>query len=125
MHPRQFSFTNFQILAFCFHLNRPVDNIKVQQWLLNLTWTSESVAQWQEFYNKANRFTFFDRQGQFETKILPANTKYEDLKVEPCNKEEVQHNTDQSHGESNDSMTSQHTLFLFTLILFVLKTISP
>ncbi|CAF4012623.1 unnamed protein product [Adineta steineri] len=103
----------------------PIDNMQLQQWLLNFTWTPESVARLQEFYNKANRYTLFDRQGQFEFNTLPANLNYKDLQVEPCNKKELEHSIDQSCSELSGSTACQHTLFIFTLIFFVLKTIFP
>jgi uncharacterized Zn-finger protein len=105
------------------NLNRPIDNIKLEQWLRNLTWTPESVAQWQEFYNKAPRLIIYDRGNQTDSEVLPIIPKYEDIKVEPCNKKEIQNSTDRSCGDSNNSMASQHTLFVFALILFVFRTI--
>ncbi|CAF4336499.1 unnamed protein product, partial [Rotaria magnacalcarata] len=39
----------------------PIDYMKLEQWLRNLTWTPESIAQWQEFYNKAARLAIYDR----------------------------------------------------------------
>jgi hypothetical protein len=104
-------------------LDRPIDNIKLEQWLHNLTWTPESIAQWQEFYNKAPRLIIYDRGSHMDSEVLPIIPKYEDIEFEPCNKKEIQNSTDQSSGDSNNSMASQHTLFLFALILFVLRTI--
>ncbi len=104
-------------------MNRPVDNIKLEQWLRNLTWTPDSVAQWQEFYNKAPRLIIYDRGNRTDSEVLPTIPKYEDIKFEPCNAKEIQNSTDQSRGDSNNSRASQHTLFVFTVILFVLRTI--
>ncbi|CAF1240142.1 unnamed protein product, partial [Didymodactylos carnosus] len=101
----------------------PIDNVNIEQWLRNLTWTPESVSQWQEFYNKAARLIVYDRGNYMDSEVLPAIPKYEDLKVEPCNKKAIRNSTDASCGEPNNSMASQHTLFLFALIFFVLKTI--
>ncbi|CAF1310464.1 unnamed protein product [Rotaria sordida] len=74
----------------------PIDNSKLAQWLHNLTWTTESTAQWQEFFDKAQRRIVYGREGQMESKILPTIPKYEDLKVELCNKKEIPISTDQS-----------------------------
>jgi len=104
-------------------LNRPIDNIKLGRWLHNLTWTPESVVQWQEFYNKAPRLIIYDRGSRMDSEVLPIIPKYEDIKFEPCNKKEIQNSTDQSRSDSNNSMASQQTLFLFTLIFFVLRTV--
>jgi hypothetical protein len=104
-------------------LNRPIDNIKLGRWLHNLIWTPESVVQWQEFYNKAPRLIIYDRGSRMDSEVLPIIPKYEDIKFEPCNKKEIQNSTDQSRNDSNNSMASQQTLFLFTLIFFVLRTV--
>ncbi|CAF2018482.1 unnamed protein product [Rotaria magnacalcarata] len=71
----------------------PIDNVKLEQWLHNLTWTSNSVAQWQEFYNEAQRFIMYDRGSYMEFNVLPTIPKYEDLQIEPCNRKEIQHKT--------------------------------
>ncbi|CAF5022855.1 unnamed protein product, partial [Rotaria sp. Silwood1] len=52
---------------------------KLQEWLLNLGWTPQAVTQWQEFYNKAQRFILYDREGQFTNKVLLTIPKYKDL----------------------------------------------
>lgn len=109
--------------CFDFHFDRPIDNVKLEQWLRNLTWTPKSVAQWQEFYNEAQRSIMYDRGSSMEFNILPTIPKYEDLQVETCNRKEIQHSNDQSCHESNDSVTCQHTLFLFAFFFFVFKII--
>ncbi|CAF3465404.1 unnamed protein product [Rotaria socialis] len=101
----------------------PIDNIKLEQWLRNLTWTPKSVAQWQEFYNEAQRFIMYDRGSYMDFNVLPTIPKYEDLQVEPCNRKEIQHSNDQLCHESNDSVACQNTLFLFAFIFFVFKII--
>jgi hypothetical protein len=100
-------------------LNRPIDNIKLEQWLHNLTWTPESVVQWQEFYNKAPRLIIYDRGSHTDSEVLSVIPKYEDIKIEPCDKKDIHNSTDQSCGDSNNSMASQHTSFLFALILLL------
>ncbi len=122
IYPCQFCLIKFSI-PLLFHLNRPIDNIKLGRWLHNLIWTPESVVQWQEFYNKAPRLIIYDRGSRMDSEVLPIIPKYEDIKFEPCNKKEIQNSTDQSRNDSNNSMASQQTLFLFTLIFFVLRTV--
>ncbi|CAF2114363.1 unnamed protein product, partial [Rotaria magnacalcarata] len=71
----------------------PIDYMKLEQWLRNLTWTPESIAQWQEFYNKAARLAIYDRGSHVDTEFISTIPKYEDLKLEPCTKKDIRNST--------------------------------
>jgi len=53
-------------------------------WLLGLTWTSESISEWQEFYNNASRALTYGHAGEWNGQYLAELPKYEDLKPSEC-----------------------------------------
>lgn len=71
-----------------------MDNIKIEKWVRNLTWTPESVVRWQEFYNKAPRLVIYDRGSHVDSQILPLIPKYEDIQFEPCNRKAIEKSTE-------------------------------
>ncbi|CAF1205461.1 unnamed protein product [Rotaria magnacalcarata] len=71
----------------------PIDYMKLEQWLRNLTWTPESIAQWQDLYNKAARLAIYDRGSHVDTEFISTIPKYEDLKLEPCTKKDIRNST--------------------------------
>jgi hypothetical protein len=55
-----------------------------QKWLLGLTWTPESIAEWQEFYNNASRSLTFGRSGKYTSEDMPILPPYKDLQPPQC-----------------------------------------
>ena len=51
---------------------------------MNLTWTSESIARWQQFYNDASRLVIFGGNVDYNLEVLAHLPKYGDLKEESC-----------------------------------------
>lgn len=88
----------------------------MEQWLHNYSWSSNSVVEWQEFYDKAQRTLIIDRRGQFQRKPMPNITAFEDLPTPTCNR-----TTD---GIKNDSVGLCNYLnFVSTVVIasFTLK----
>ncbi|CAF3387948.1 unnamed protein product [Rotaria sp. Silwood1] len=54
------------------------------KWLKELTWTPDSVIQWQEFYNDAPRVVMVGRAGNFDYINLTKIPEYEDLEPTKC-----------------------------------------
>ncbi len=69
----------------CFRLI--TDNKALKQWLLNIEWTPELAAKWQEFYDNAARVVYFGSAGHFEEEFFATLPKYEDLKSLECKKQ--------------------------------------
>ncbi|UJR36615.1 hypothetical protein I4U23_029335, partial [Adineta vaga] len=53
----------------------------LSQWLLNATWTANSTAAWQDFYNTAPRLTAFGRAGFYNITSILNVTSYTDLNM--------------------------------------------
>ncbi len=96
-----FCLTRLTIDAWIGAMNRHVDKLSntftdfslfsssysdeaVQSWLLGLTWTPESIIEWQKFYNTASRGLGFGRTDNFGQELLPQLPEYEDLKPPEC-----------------------------------------
>jgi len=58
----------------------------LKQWLLDLKWTPELAARWQEFYNSASRLVIYGRSGQMQSQILETLPTYKDLQPDECPK---------------------------------------
>lgn len=71
----------------CFRLI--TDNKALKQWLLNIEWTPELAAKWQEFYDNAARVVYFGSAGHFEEEFFATLPKYEDLKSLECKKQQT------------------------------------
>jgi hypothetical protein len=71
----------------CFRLI--TDNKSLKQWLLNIEWTPELAAKWQEFYDNAARVVYFGSAGHFEEEFFATLPKYEDLKSLECKKQQT------------------------------------
>jgi hypothetical protein len=70
---------------FIYLINRSkFDFEHAKEWLLDIKWTPELVAQWQEYYNTAPRLSLFIRGGHFESEPLGILPKYQDLKPAFC-----------------------------------------
>ncbi|CAF1224031.1 unnamed protein product [Rotaria sp. Silwood1] len=64
-----------------------VNDEQLKKWLLSRTWTSESIIQWQNFYDRASKVVMYGRSGHFNSQILPILPTYKDLKHETCNRQ--------------------------------------
>ncbi|UJR17775.1 hypothetical protein I4U23_004673 [Adineta vaga] len=106
------------------NMSTTIDNIQLEHWLLNLTWTSQSADEWQEFYNKAQRIVSIFKGAQVESKFLPALPKYEDLKVKPCYRKPITTTTN-TLGNTCDSLFSIDNKLFFLLCIFLLLIQSP
>jgi hypothetical protein len=80
----------------------------LREWLLNQTWTPESIAEWQEFYNNASRTIVFGRADNFNFDYLPKLPEYEDLKTSECKRVII------------NSAVGQNSFILLTFISFVI-----
>ncbi len=80
----------------------------LRRWLSNLTWTPESISEWQEFYNNASRSLSIGRTGNRVTEYLPKLPEYKDLKPVEC-KRAIQ-----------NAAVQQKSFVLFILITFVI-----
>ncbi len=56
----------------------------VRNWLLGLTWTPESIKEWQKFYSNASRRLGFGRSENFVQEPLGELPEYKDLKPPEC-----------------------------------------
>jgi len=70
--------TDFSLLSSTFSLSI------VRNWLLGLTWTPESIIEWQKFYNTAPHWLGFGRSDNFVQEPLGELPEYEDLKPPEC-----------------------------------------
>jgi hypothetical protein len=80
---------------------------------LDLTWTPESISQWQDFYNNAPRFLFAGRAGNFTFENLPRLPAFEDFKPPECKR-----------GIPTSSTIRPKSFVLFTLISFLTTVIT-
>ncbi len=80
-------------------------------WLKKLTWTPESIQQWQEFYNDASRLLFFGGSSNFSFENLPRLPEFKDLKPPECKR-----------GIPNSSIRPNSLIF-FTLFSFLMTLI--
>ena len=76
--------TRIDIVAWQKHLKTPLDTIRLEATLKNITWTSALADDWQEFYDTAQRVVGLYRGGRIESYVLSDFPKYQDLPVEPC-----------------------------------------
>ena len=56
------------------------------EWLMQREWTSESIKEWQTFYDNASRRVAYGFSGNFSNQFLPHLPKYQDLDPPPCKK---------------------------------------
>lgn len=93
-------------------------NHDLEQWMTNLTWTSQSASEWQQFYDTAQRDVTIYRGNTIESKILPNLPKYKDLNIELCSKKPVANNS--LGSQSNASFIFINEFFLLISITFVI-----
>ena len=60
------------------------DYMALQNWLLQLQWTPELVADWQRFYDTAPRLVGSGRSGDHSLEMLSSLPNYEDVRTIPC-----------------------------------------
>ena len=77
-----------------------------------MKWTSQSIVEWQKFYNDASHVVLIGRAGNFDFIDLPKLPEYEDLKPTECKK------------SISNSAIHQNTFILFTLIPFFITIVS-
>ncbi|CAF3650969.1 unnamed protein product [Rotaria sordida] len=83
-----------------------LDYATLRKWLKELKWTSQSIIEWQKFYNDASRVVLTGRAGNFDFIDLPKLPEDEDLKLTECKR------------SISNSAIHQTTFILFTLISF-------
>ncbi|CAF2373598.1 unnamed protein product [Rotaria sp. Silwood2] len=81
-----------------------LDYATLGKWLKELKWTSQSITEWQQFYNNAPRVVMVGRAGQFDYINLAKIPEYEDLKPTECKR-----------GVPNSAI-HQNAFILFTVI---------
>jgi len=56
----------------------------VYNWLISIEWTPEFAAEFQEFYNTAQRLAFYGGSKTFRGLIIPTPPAYRDLQPDTC-----------------------------------------
>ncbi len=99
------------------------------RWLSNLTWTPESISEWQEFYNNASRLLYIGRSANLMIEYLPKLPEYKDLKPVEC-KRAIQNTTLQPviqnttlEQEIQNAALQQKSFVLFIFITFVITNV--
>jgi hypothetical protein len=65
---------------------RPLDYNSLKNWLLERQWTTQSIADWQTFYNSSSKSLFYGGSVNFTLVDLPKLPYYEDFKPDECKK---------------------------------------
>ncbi|CAF1311005.1 unnamed protein product [Adineta ricciae] len=94
-----------------------ITNNDLEQWMMNLTWTSQLAAEWQQFYDTAQRDVTIYRGNGIESKILPTLPKYKDLNIELCSKKTMNNNS--LGNQSNASIIFENKFLLLVFVIFV------
>ncbi|CAF1311025.1 unnamed protein product [Adineta ricciae] len=94
-----------------------ITNNDLEQWMMNLTWTSQLAAEWQQFYDTAQRDVTIYRGNGIESKILPTLPKYKDLNIELCSKKLMNNNS--LGNQSNASIIFENKFLLLVFVTFV------
>jgi len=79
-----FKFTrNTMIIRFVCFLRLPTYQ-QIYDWLINVKWTPEFAAEFQQFYNTAQRQVFYGGAATSQTIIIPTPPAYKDLPPDTC-----------------------------------------
>lgn len=57
---------------------------QVYDWLINVKWTPEFAAEFQQFYNTAQRQVFYGGSTTFQPITIPTPPVYKDLPPDTC-----------------------------------------
>lgn len=83
-------------------------------WLMKRNWTTESIAEWQQFYNHASRRLIYGQSSSFAFEYIPHLPTYKDLKPPECKQQTPTPTPTPTPIPS--SAIRQSSLLLFTLI---------
>ncbi|CAF1585953.1 unnamed protein product [Rotaria sp. Silwood1] len=64
----------------------PLDYNSIVKWLTDRQWTTQSIADWQTFYNSTSKTLIYDNGGNITLVDLPKLPDYEDFKPYQCKK---------------------------------------
>ncbi|CAF2455698.1 unnamed protein product [Rotaria sp. Silwood2] len=64
----------------------PLDYQSIVQWLTNRQWTTQSIADWQTFYNSTSKTLFYDNGDNIILVDLPKLPAYQDFEPYQCKK---------------------------------------
>ena len=70
------------MFLFC----RPLDYNSIFKWLTDRQWTTQSIADWQTFYNSTSKVLIYDNGGNRDFADLPKLPDYEDFEPYQCKK---------------------------------------
>ncbi len=58
----------------------------IRKWLLERQWTTQSIADWQTFYNSSSKTLIYGNGGNITLFDLPKLPDYKDFKPDECKK---------------------------------------
>lgn len=70
------------IFLFC----RPLDYNSIVNWLTDRQWTTQSIADWQTFYNSSSKLLVYDNGDKVIVVDLPKLPSYKDFEPYQCKK---------------------------------------
>ncbi|CAF3997847.1 unnamed protein product [Adineta steineri] len=104
-----------------YSLSSAYDMEHAKEWLLDIKWTPELAAQWQEYYNNAPRLSLFVREGHFVSEPLGLLPKYRDLEPTLCKSKPIGNETIDLTGNA-PATNLQKIFILLSCLLIIMKT---
>ncbi|CAF4071354.1 unnamed protein product, partial [Adineta steineri] len=104
-----------------YSLSSAYDMEHAKEWLLDIKWTPELAAQWQEYYNNAPRLSLFVRDGHFVIEPLGLLPKYRDLEPALCKSKPIGNETIDLTGNA-PATNLQKIFILLSCLLIIMKT---